>query len=278
MRARYYNPEIMRFINVDPIKDGWNWYEYAAGDPIGLFDPFGLSAENCTQGVNKWKKALLGVALLAMVILATGGVGGVLVVGKALLGTAAALGKATVVSALIAKKMIMLGAVVGATFGGFVGGLSGLISAGLRGQDIKSALMAGLAGAIGGAVGGAIVGAVGAGVPTSATMLKAVLIHCVSGAAGGASSSIVSQSMSHYFDNGTWDGLLSEMDWQKVRYSAAAGAVFNAALGGFIHSQTWAGTGDVFSTLEVIGLSAAFSLFTPHHAIEICALVYLELR
>ena len=55
MRARYYNPEIMRFINVDPIKDGWNWYAYANGDPISLFDPFGLSAENCNAGVNKWK-------------------------------------------------------------------------------------------------------------------------------------------------------------------------------------------------------------------------------
>jgi RHS repeat-associated protein len=51
MRARFYNPEIMRFINVDPIKDGWSWYAYAAGNPVSLFDPFGLAAD-CPQGVN----------------------------------------------------------------------------------------------------------------------------------------------------------------------------------------------------------------------------------
>ena len=53
MRARYYNPEIMRFINPDPIKDGWSWYVYASGDPINMFDPFGLYAK-CSQGPN-WK-------------------------------------------------------------------------------------------------------------------------------------------------------------------------------------------------------------------------------
>lgn len=41
----------MRFINVDPIKDGWSWYAYAAGDPVSMFDPFGLEA-TCDAGVN----------------------------------------------------------------------------------------------------------------------------------------------------------------------------------------------------------------------------------
>jgi hypothetical protein len=43
MRARFYNPEIKRFINIDPIRDGLNWYAYANGNPISLADPFGLS-------------------------------------------------------------------------------------------------------------------------------------------------------------------------------------------------------------------------------------------
>ena len=66
MRARYYNPEIMRFINVDPIKDGWNWYAYANGDPISLFDPFGLSAE-CPSGIN-WKSFFNAFAAICTVL------------------------------------------------------------------------------------------------------------------------------------------------------------------------------------------------------------------
>jgi hypothetical protein len=43
MRARYYSPELRRFINADPIgfAGGMNWYAYASGDPINYFDPFG---------------------------------------------------------------------------------------------------------------------------------------------------------------------------------------------------------------------------------------------
>ena len=42
MRARYYSPEIGRFINEDPVRDGLNWYEYAGGNPISRVDPSGL--------------------------------------------------------------------------------------------------------------------------------------------------------------------------------------------------------------------------------------------
>lgn len=44
MRARYYNPYLCRFLNADPIgfKGGLNFYAYADGNPISLFDPFGL--------------------------------------------------------------------------------------------------------------------------------------------------------------------------------------------------------------------------------------------
>jgi len=46
MRARYYNPELGRFINEDPIRDGLNWYEYAGGNPVRFIDPLGLFAWN----------------------------------------------------------------------------------------------------------------------------------------------------------------------------------------------------------------------------------------
>ncbi|MTI96026.1 MAG: PKD domain-containing protein [Firmicutes bacterium] len=51
MRARYYNPEIKRFINQDvlmgDISDGrsLNRYAYAGGNPVTMVDPFGLSPE-----------------------------------------------------------------------------------------------------------------------------------------------------------------------------------------------------------------------------------------
>ncbi|MGL4399892.1 MAG: RHS repeat-associated core domain-containing protein [Luteolibacter sp.] len=46
MRARYYSPFLMRFLNADPIgfSGGLNWFAYADGNPISLNDPFGLEA------------------------------------------------------------------------------------------------------------------------------------------------------------------------------------------------------------------------------------------
>jgi len=40
--ARYYDPSIGRFITLDPIGDGINWYSYAANNPIGYFDINGM--------------------------------------------------------------------------------------------------------------------------------------------------------------------------------------------------------------------------------------------
>ena len=61
MRARYYNPDIKRFINQD-IKVGdigssqsLNRYAYCEGNPVSLVDPFGLSPES-TQDQGKKSK------------------------------------------------------------------------------------------------------------------------------------------------------------------------------------------------------------------------------
>lgn len=45
LRARYYRPITGRFITEDPIRDGLNWYVYCSGNPVMLFDPWGLGAE-----------------------------------------------------------------------------------------------------------------------------------------------------------------------------------------------------------------------------------------
>jgi RHS repeat-associated protein len=43
-RARYYNPQIGRFLQTDPIgyKDGMNWYRYCGNNPVQNTDPSGL--------------------------------------------------------------------------------------------------------------------------------------------------------------------------------------------------------------------------------------------
>jgi hypothetical protein len=55
MRARYYSPELRRFINADPIgfAGGLNVYAFAGGNPIMLMDPLGL--------YNVWNSATWGV-------------------------------------------------------------------------------------------------------------------------------------------------------------------------------------------------------------------------
>jgi RHS repeat-associated protein len=47
MRARWYSPEIGRFLSPDPagLVDGTNLYAYAQNDPVNFFDPSGLSRQ-----------------------------------------------------------------------------------------------------------------------------------------------------------------------------------------------------------------------------------------
>ncbi len=44
LRARYYDPSIGRFLTVDPIKDGTNWYVYCSNNPIAFVDPSGTTS------------------------------------------------------------------------------------------------------------------------------------------------------------------------------------------------------------------------------------------
>lgn len=52
MRARYYSPDLRRFINADIVPGELsnaitlNRYAYANGNPVSNIDPFGLSANN----------------------------------------------------------------------------------------------------------------------------------------------------------------------------------------------------------------------------------------
>lgn len=52
MRARYYHPQIRRFLNADPsgFNGGTNWHQYAAGNPIACSDPLGLEPSQVSVG------------------------------------------------------------------------------------------------------------------------------------------------------------------------------------------------------------------------------------
>ena len=42
---RDYNPQSMRWMTEDPVKDGLNWYQYCGGDPVNWVDLLGLCGE-----------------------------------------------------------------------------------------------------------------------------------------------------------------------------------------------------------------------------------------
>ncbi|MDA3812609.1 MAG: RHS repeat-associated core domain-containing protein [Spirochaetaceae bacterium] len=47
--ARWYDPQLGRFITEDPIKDGLNWFAYANNNPLRYTDPTGLVATDSDQ-------------------------------------------------------------------------------------------------------------------------------------------------------------------------------------------------------------------------------------
>jgi RHS repeat-associated protein len=54
MRARYYNPRLMRFVNADPIgfAGGMNAYAFGENNPTGFVDPSGLDPERGIAGMD----------------------------------------------------------------------------------------------------------------------------------------------------------------------------------------------------------------------------------
>ena len=116
MRARYYNPLTMRFLNSDPAMDGLNWYAYAGGNPINFADPegkfvhvvigagvggiVGIGAQVISDviqgelsGINQYGGSFVGGAVTGGIITVTGGTS--LVAMAAAGGAGAAIGNVT---------------------------------------------------------------------------------------------------------------------------------------------------------------------------------------
>ena len=64
-RARYYDPEIGRFLNEDPIEfdGGINFYAYVGNNPVNYVDPFGLARQCICEafgaGLTTWYVVVL---------------------------------------------------------------------------------------------------------------------------------------------------------------------------------------------------------------------------
>ena len=73
MRARYYSPQLKRFINADVVAGSiqesptLNRYAYVNGNPISYVDPFGLSAEPGSNWVDTGHMVLDILGLLPVV-------------------------------------------------------------------------------------------------------------------------------------------------------------------------------------------------------------------
>jgi RHS repeat-associated protein len=63
MRARYYNPRLMRFVNADPsgFGGGLNWYAFGGNNPVSNTDPFGLCPDNAKATLSKWDALVASV-------------------------------------------------------------------------------------------------------------------------------------------------------------------------------------------------------------------------
>jgi RHS repeat-associated protein len=127
-RARYYNPQLQRFISEDPLGFAGgdvNLYAYVNGNPIGFRDPFGLCPPTRNQRLKLAAKGAfnLGVGLLKT----AGGVALTMETG----GLAVGIG------------VYAVGTGMGNIYGGFAqigGALTGDVESGERGGDAMAAI------------------------------------------------------------------------------------------------------------------------------------------
>jgi RHS repeat-associated protein len=80
---RDYDPVVKRWMTVDPIKDGLNWYQYCSSDPVNFIDPLGLDLATAvkeggkilgtTWGVGLAEPTIVGEIIATVVTVGVGG-------------------------------------------------------------------------------------------------------------------------------------------------------------------------------------------------------------
>jgi RHS repeat-associated protein len=185
LRARYYDSELSRFINQDPIKDGSNWHVYGGDNPVANNDTTGLFFEKV------WKKAKSAgrdfISASEKAVKTVGSVGnkvinkvkdfastnvgrvviGTTIIGLAAIATVATGGAAGGLAGAIAAgalKGAIVGAAMGAASGGAVGFVSHVMETGSLEGAGKATLDAATKGFMGGAITGAITGGIKGGI------------------------------------------------------------------------------------------------------------------
>jgi RHS repeat-associated protein len=136
-RARFYDPQIGRFISEDPIgfAGGINLYAYVKSNPVLYRDPTGL--QRCNPIVGAIVGGVLGAGAGAVVGAGIGAIGGC-IIGAASVGTAGTLvapGVGTVGGGTIGCAA---GAAIGAVGGAFVGSAIGAAAGGIIGYNYCS--------------------------------------------------------------------------------------------------------------------------------------------
>jgi RHS repeat-associated protein len=198
LQARYYHPQLGRFISVDPIVQdafapiAWNAYAYCRDNPQTYIDPTGRNAWKLGIGA----LAVLMIVALVVVSILTLGTVGLIIVGIGL-AAGGVVGGIAAARAGGDKSDIFLGVLVGAAVGGWAAFASiyagAAAASGLGMHGIGGAIAAG---AINGAINGAAMGfAAGfAGGKTTSyeqliekTALGALVGAVVGGALGGIS-------------------------------------------------------------------------------------------
>ena len=159
--ARFYWPELGRFVQQDPIGDGMNWYAYAGGNPVTRIDPegrlavgaviggaygaFGGVSGALTQG-GSWRDAVIAGAVVG----ASGVVLGLLDPTEGI----ASIGVQVAAGAVIGAGSGAVGDLIGQGIGHLSRGRSGGFHPNWSSVS-GSAILGGIGGAAGGLVGGA---------------------------------------------------------------------------------------------------------------------------
>jgi len=159
LKARYYDPQVGRFISLDCIDvlsdtmhqmNGLNLYMYCGGNPIMNVD---------YDGMRWWRWVVGAVVIAAAIALTVATAGGFAVAGAAFAGALGIKTAKVAAGAIVVSKTTSLfaAAAVGATIAGGIGIISGGVTSAIQGGNFWDGAATGFMwGAIGGAIGGGI--------------------------------------------------------------------------------------------------------------------------